>query len=426
MKNLKNKILYKWQKFSIKYRLFLITSGLLVTMSILIYLILTSLLPSFYQLYKIDIFEDTVDLIVDIAKDNELEEVKELLFYVKKRHNLSIILRSSDGKIVYGENQFILKNAKYILQHAEHDEYSIQMPLEIKGSNMPYIIDITMPLQPVDEATDVIKEIMPTILILCILIGIIGAYIYLNVITKPLIDIIEREREIENKRKDFIATISHELKTPITIISGQVEGMIYNIGKYKDRDTYLKKSYESVQELRQLVDEMVEVSRSEIIASDLNKRKINLGDLLKRLVNRQIFLIEEKNTSLKLDIMDDIYIECDIERIEKAINNIINNAIKYSPENENLIVNLYRKNSKGNKKLSGDKIYLEIINTGINIDEKDLSQIFNPFYRVEKSRSRKTGGSGLGLYLTSQILISHGYTYSIKNIDNSVLFLIEI
>ena len=73
--------------------------------------------------------------------------------------------------------------------------------------------------------------------------------------------IIPAYREAENRRKDFVATISHELKTPITIISGQLEGMMYNIGKYKDRDTYLKKSYESTQELRDLVNEMIEVSK---------------------------------------------------------------------------------------------------------------------------------------------------------------------
>lgn len=345
---------------------------------------------------------------------------------MRKKHNLSITLRNNEGRIVYGNNDLIIRNGNYIIKNNVYDEYNIQMLLYTKDSIYPYLLNITMPLQPIDEATDVIKKLMPTILILCIIIGLIGAYIYLNAITKPLVEIIEKEREAENKRKDFIATISHELKTPITIISGQVEGMIYNIGKFKDRDTYLKKSYDSIQELKELVDEMVEVSKSEILTTDLRRENINFSDLIEKLVKRQSFLIEEKHLKTILNIDNNIYIECDVERIEKAINNIINNAIKYSPDNESLIVKLYKKNTRNNIINNVEKIYLVIENTGVKIDDKYLKQIFEPFFRVEKSRSRKTGGSGLGLYLTSQILKSHGYNHNIKNSDNSVIFTIEI
>ena len=125
------------------------------------------------------------------------------------------------------------------------------------------------------------------------------------------------------------------------------------------------------------------------------------------------------------NIEDDIYIKCDETRIEKAISNIIINGIKYSPNHENLIVRLYNKSHKNNKKNNQYKVCLEIENTGITIDEKYLGEIFNPFFRIEKSRSRKTGGSGLGLYLVNQILKSHGYNHSLMNKENSVVFSIE-
>ena len=280
-------------------------------------------------------------------------------------------------------------------------------------------------LQPIDEANKVIRKLMPFILMVALIIGAIGAYIYSKVITKPLIHIIESEREAENRRKDFVATISHELKTPITIISGQLEGMIYNIGKYKDRDTYLKKSYESTQELKDLVNEMIEVSKNEILQSDLALTNVNLSSLVERLTKRHQFLIDEKNMNVVLNIQDNIYIKCDETRIEKAINNIIINGIKYSPNGENLIVKLYKKNNKNTKKSNQYRAYLEIENTGVTIDKRYLEQIFNPFFRIEKSRSRKTGGSGLGLYLVNQILKSHGYYHSLKNKENSVVFTIE-
>src|SRR5699024_7857164 len=201
--------------------------------------------------------------------------------------------------------------------------------------------------------------------------------------------------------------------------------MIYNIGKYKDRDTYLKKSYESTQELRDLVNEMIEVSKHEILESDLSLKKVNISNLIEKLIKKHQFLLEEKNMNVVFKIENDIYIKCDEPRIEKAINNIIINGIKYSPKDENLIVRLYKKNYKSNKKSNQYRSYLEIENTGITIEEKYLEEIFNPFFRIEKSRSRKTGGSGLGLYLVSKILKSHGYYYNLKNKENSVVFTIE-
>ena len=109
----------------------------------------------------------------------------------------------------------------------------------------------------------------------------------------------------------------------------------------------------------------------------------------------------------------------DKSKVMQVVSNLINNAIKYSPQGETIIVRLYKKNTK-------HKVCLEIENTGITIDKQYLNQIFEPFFRIEKSRSRKTGGSGLGLYIVSQIFKSHGFEHSIKSKDNSVVFIVEL
>ncbi len=127
--------------------------------------------------------------------------------------------------------------------------------------------------------------------------------------------------------------------------------MMYNIGKYKDRDTYLKKSYESTQELRDLVNEMIEVSKNEILETDLSLSTVNLSNILEKLIKKHQFLIDEKNMNVVLKIESDVYVKCDETRIEKAINNIIINGIKYSPKDENLIVRLYKKGYKNSKKI---------------------------------------------------------------------------
>ncbi len=419
------KIFNKWENLNIKYKLFSITTGLLLALAITIYLILYFLLPSYYHKYKIELLQESIKTLNEQSINYTTEDLEERLFRMAKKQNLAILLTDSNGRIIYGKNEFIiLKYSKYIVND-NSKEFQLSIPIYTKDSILPYRLNIVMPLQPIDEASNVIRNLMPYITVVAILIAIIGAYIYSKVITKPLINIIESEREAENRRKDFVATISHELKTPITIISGQLEGMIYNIGKYKDRDIYLQKSYESTQELKELVNEMIEVSKCEILETDLTLSKVNLSKLLNRLLQRQMFLIEEKNIKITLKIEEDIYVQCDEERIAKAINNIINNAIKYSPQKESIIIRLYKSSQKNSKKKVYIKTCLEIENTGVTIDEKYLSEIFKPFFRIEKSRSRKTGGSGLGLYLVSQIFKSHGFNHSLKNKESSVIFIVE-
>lgn len=418
------KIFSKWEKLNIKYKLFTITTGLLLALAIIIYLILYFLLPTYYYEYKIGNFEKSVARLKKESVFYTTDELKEKLHQLEASQNLSVLLTNQSGRRIYGRTELlILNHSKYIINNSR--EYPKNITIYTKDSILPYNLSIVMPLQPINEATEVIRNLMPYIIGVAILIAIIGAYIYTKVITKPLIDIIETEREAENKRKEFIATISHELKTPITIISGQLEGMIYNIGKYKDRDLYLEKSYDTTQELKELVNEMIEVSKCEILETDLTLDTVNLSNMVENIIKRQAFLIEDKNLNTVIDIEKDLYVKCDEDRIKKAISNIINNAIKYSPNKETIIVKLYTKSVKIARRKTDSKIYLEVENTGITIDKKYLNEIFKPFFRVEKSRSRKTGGSGLGLYLVSKILQSHGFKHNIKNKENSVIFTIE-
>ncbi|MGL5693819.1 MAG: histidine kinase dimerization/phospho-acceptor domain-containing protein, partial [Peptostreptococcaceae bacterium] len=276
------RILTKWDNTSIKYKLFLITSGLLVALAIIIYLILSNSLPSYYHQYKIQSLEAELNTLIEESVSHDTKELEVNLYHLVKRQNIALLLTSPSGRIVYGNNEILLlKLDKYkerrlvnISKNNKNNnsskEYYTSRYILTNDIKTPYKLDILMPLQPVDEASLVIKKIMPYILLVAVFIGMIGAFIYSSTVTKPLIEIIESEREQEQRRRDFIATISHELKTPITIISGQIEGMMYNIGKYKDRDTYLQKSYESTQELKDLVNEMIEVSKAEIIKQDLS------------------------------------------------------------------------------------------------------------------------------------------------------------
>ena len=376
-------------------------------------------MPAYYHQYKIELLKSSVDSIVEDSKFYDIDELQKRLYFLGKKQNVAMILTDDKGFIIFGKNEHHITNkyAGEIPMSNQIKEYIIRATLKLKDSNDFYHLEIAMPLQPIDEANTVLRNILPFIIVSAFLIALFGAYIYSKTITKPLIEIINKEREEEKNRKEFIATISHELKTPITIISGQLEGMIYNVGKYKDRETYLKKSYDCTQELKILVDEMMEISKNELLEKDLKIEVINLSEMLKELVNRQSYLIEGKNLNLIYNVENKLYIKVDREKIIKVLNNLINNAIKYSPKNEKIIIKAY--------KLKASKtVLLEIENTGVTIEQKYLSDVFNPFFRLEKSRNRKTGGSGLGLYIVSKTLKNHNIYYKIESKNNSVLFTI--
>lgn len=421
MRRIKN----KWDDLAINRKIFVITTSLSLGLVITMYLILYFLLPAFYTSHKIKSLEENLSYLSKRAERSDLSGVINDLYDFSERTNTGIILRDMSGKIKYTNkelsfltyttnNQNDLSN-RYYGRRESIRNYKQSMILNLKNSETPYFLDVSMPLQPIDEAAKVILALMPITLSVAMTLSIICAYVFSERITKPLIDIIESERMQEAKRKEFIATISHELKTPITIISGQLEGMIYNIGKYKDRDTYLKKSYESTQELKTLVEEMIQVSKYEILERPSQTKEIDLLELINRLLKRQTYLIEEKEITVNVYGEENFTIEVDEERITKAISNIINNGIKYSPNNSELNIRLLNK----------DKKILEIQNTGTTIDEKLKDKIFKPFFRVEKSRNRKTGGSGLGLYIVSQVLKEYNFKYNIKNRKDSVVFTIE-
>lgn len=402
---------------NIKYKLFSITTALLVALALLIYAMLYFILPKYYHRYKIEALQDSVKQAVTAAENEDISRFEEDLYRMSKEQNLAILLRDREGNIIYGKNEVVfLKYSKYLM-NSLNSEYRLSTEVNIKDMDESCVLDIIMPLQPINEANKVLRNLVPFTIFAAILIGILGAYIYSNTITKPLIEIIEKERREEENRREFIATISHELKTPITIISGQLEGMIYNVGKYKDRDKYLKESYTSTQELKDLVNEMIEISKTDILSASFDPKTLNIKELVEVILKRQEFLIDEKNIKTSVKISDSATIYADKDKFSKALFNVINNAIKYTPDGENINIRFIERGFRPS--------ILEVENTGITISEESLKNIFNPFFRVEKSRSRKTGGSGLGLYLTSQILAKHGFGYKMTNRGNAVLFTIE-
>lgn len=232
----------------------------------------------------------------------------------------------------------------------------------------------------------------------------------------------EQEREQEQRRMAFFAAASHELKTPVTILKGQIEGMEQKVGVYKDRDKYLARAGEVIATLQNMVQEILMISKMEAWDFSIEKKQMDFAELIRIQLAELNEFFEQKGMKLKVFLPDRCSCMADPGMLETVVKNILVNAVRYSPEGENIGVNLFERQEKA----CGSKAVLEVENTGVWIPEQDLPRLFDAFYRVDSSRNRKMGGSGLGLYIVREILEQHQAEYELKNTPKGVLFRLEL
>lgn len=201
-------------------------------------------------------------------------------------------------------------------------------------------------------------------------------------------------------RQEFLANISHELRTPITYLEGYTK--VIKDGLYEtegERDLYLDIIHQEAHRLQHLVDDLFELAKMEEGKVTLTQEWIDLSQLAEQAVRRVELKAKEKGLHLKLQLSGDAYmIRGDQKRMEQIIMNLLENAIRYTDEGE-IIVHV---------EFAADAATLIVEDTGIGIPEEELPYIFERFYRVEKSRSRQYGGSGLGLSIVKKLVELHG------------------
>lgn len=227
---------------------------------------------------------------------------------------------------------------------------------------------------------------------------------------------IDMERQLEKQRVEFFSAASHELKTPITIIKGQLQGMLYQIGRYKDRETYLAQSLEVTNTLEKMVQELLTISRFDTPGYTCRKSNIDFS----RLINERLISYEDlfmqKELIIEKSIEQEIYVLGDIQLLQMALDNLLGNAAAYSSSGNHIFVKLWNE---------FDKVNLTIENTGVHIPEESIPKLFEAFYRVDHSRNRQTGGTGLGLYIVKTILELHGAEIEIANSIQGVIVSVQ-
>jgi len=229
---------------------------------------------------------------------------------------------------------------------------------------------------------------------------------------------IKRKEAIDEMRKDFIANVSHELKTPIALIQGYAEGL--NEGLCEDEESrkyYTEVILDESEKMNKMVKQLLTLSSLESGNSILHKENFNLTSLIESVLGSISILIGEKNVNIEFDSDKEIFLNADEFKIEEVVTNYISNSIHHVRDSGEIKINVSD---------DGENITFSVYNTGNPIPEKDLNNIWEKFFKVDKAHSRAYGGSGIGLSIVKAIVEAHNGTVAVRNILDGVEFSFKI
>lgn len=461
---------------------------MLIVTTVIMYGVILFVAPQFYKAFKKSEIKEGVEVLVDGAQAYTLAEYSDELEQFAVEYGVEFRIYDENDNVVYEPSRYIAigdedSDIEYVPSEEESvepsmyeytdestDAYILSFKSPITFTDGSYTLIGSTTLQPIVDVSKIMLSLLPYFVIIVVIIAVATGLILSRMVARPLVQMnkaarkmaeldfsvkipetsddeigelsrrfnemsrnletvmtelqsaneylkedIEKKKLVEEQRREFVATISHELKSPITAVKGQLEGMIYGIGAYKDTDKYLKKSFAKMEEMEHLVKEMLEVSRLERPDFNPTHQRVRLDKLVNATIAKNEFYINDKRMDFQSDVLENVEVSSDENLLGKVVQNVINNAIMYSPEEANIDVRLED---------DVDQYVLTVSNTGVQIDAKDLETLFDPFVRLDKSRNRNSGGSGLGLYIVKRFLGTLGHQFEMTSEDNKVQFTI--
>jgi len=321
-----------------------------------------------------------------------------------------------------------------------------------------YIFALTS-LQPVDEAVQMIKDYYVYLIIFVLLLIVLVSFYYSKKIAKPLLQInhttkkiadldfsemipvttkdeigdlsknintlsktlhsyivqlqqdIEKEKQLENTRKEFIASVSHELKTPLSIMKSCISILEDGVASNK-KEHYFQAMAKEIDRMDMLIIDMLELAKFESGTYKLEMDVFFIDEVIEYITDQLALDISKRQLHVRKSLSK-IKVAANQNRIEQVITNFISNAIRYTPENEDIIISTMEEE---------DRVKICIENKGTHIAPEHLEKIWDRFYRGDTSRKRTNSGTGLGLAISKNILELHGMPYGVSNTKDGVLF----
>lgn len=219
---------------------------------------------------------------------------------------------------------------------------------------------------------------------------------------------ITEQYKIDKLQREFVANVSHELKTPITTIKSYTETLLDGaLAEKQLAEDFLTVINSESDRMSRLVSDLLKLSRMDYEQTKWKKEKLNLSEMVNQTIKKLSIQAKNKNINMHISqIPEDLEIQVDRDGFEQILLNIAGNAVKYTPENGNVWIKTYKQNNMVNISIKDD---------GIGIPKEDQARVFERFYRVDKARSRELGGTGLGLSIAKQIAEAHNGTLTINS-----------
>ena len=435
--------------------------AILLVINLVIFGIVRALMLGIYeQRIDAELLHNTNELVTQLSHEPQ-NQWDSLLRAFHLENNAAVSIRDNHGTLIFGG---VMTLDEFGV--AVHENIEPTISLIFGNNNQGFSLGVTSLTNTLDQIDAIFTQIFIYVLIFIIIVAILTAYFYTRFLGKPIIEIahvskkmthldwlwqcetnrtdeigmlannlnqmadqlsttleelqianiklqddIRKEREHERRRRDFFAAVSHELKTPVTILKGELDGMILNVGKFKDRDKYLQEAYKTNESIERLVREIMKLAELDTIR--LNLEQVNLSASVAEVVKQYKPLAGEKQLDIRFNRESDVFLQADRSQLSTVLSNVIGNAVKYSPFGQRVKIHL---------DIDGESGTLTVENEGIHLVEDEMMKLWEPFYRTEKSRNRDTGGSGLGLYIVKTILDLHRFSYKLENSEHGVRF----
>lgn len=440
--------------------------------SILLFLWLFQIifLKTYYREFRLNKLENSVkkvlnsfhdsnyeDLLDDISLEDEIciEVVNNnMTKYLSVIYNKGCMGAETSVENSYYKKDFINSNLSkkvYTLINPRFKNKTIIYGIKLDDSNYAFV---SASLEPIDTTITVLKNQFIYVTMLVIILSLIVSYFVSRKISSGVIKINKEAKKLskgnfdvkfdtdqpilelselaetleytkdelsktENLRRELLANVSHDLKTPLTMIKAYAE-MVRDV-TYKDdtkRTKDLNIIIEETDRLNVLVNDILELSKIQSGTQKLTIEQFDLEKFVKNIIKRYDIMSENKKYKFKVSINKNIIVSADRKRIEQVMYNLINNAINYTGDDKKIIINALELENT---------VRIEVKDTGKGIDKEELENIWDKYYKIDKTHSREQVGSGVGLSIVKNILINHNCNYGVESIKgNGTTFYFEL
>ena len=467
-------------KHTIRVKLFLVFAGFMIAFILLGALINYLFLEKFYVYKNKDAFL-AVKESVELELQNNPADIKDFIDIIDRSEGFSISIIDNEHSILYSSSKInkpvvtskitkVLEKLIIVNQNKLDKSY-IYTVVDKKNNQAPKLVYIarlndnqsiilTKPMKGIRESTVIFSEFYLFAGAIIVIISSLCMFLFSKKLVKPIITMssiaenisnLDFEQKVQITSKDEISqlgesintiseklkisidsfkqdiefqkqltrNLSHELKTPVGVIKGYAEGLIYGVaGNPEMADKYCKVIVEECDRMDQMVKELLDLSKLETKGASLQDvTTFPLSSLIRSLLERFATIFSENGITYELDCEETIALTADYCLLERALSNIMINAVKYNNEKKLIRISTWQR---------GERVTISVYNTGQTIPETDLSKIWDVFYKVDNARSRKTGGHGLGLSIVKSIISLHKGTVTVVNTKDGVEFQITI